>query len=90
LLSDLFYSSVFFLTLDVFLENPEDLMNLREIARRINKTPSSVLGIMPRLVEKNYITRTKVGKRTIIYRLNQHNRIMKLLLELLEKVNAAN
>ncbi len=60
-------------------------MNLREIARRIGKNPASVMKVLPSLANRKYITRTRIGAKVVAYKLNKDNRIVKLLLEFLEK-----
>ena len=84
-LDQLLGPSKYLKVLDLFLENPEDLMNLREIARRLNKNPGSVTLVLPVLVNKNYLTRTNVGTKVIAYKLNQENQTIKNLQELLLK-----
>ena len=39
MLTRLFGPSLFLMVLDLFLDNPDDLMNLREIARRLERNP---------------------------------------------------
>lgn len=84
-LNDLLGPSKYLIVLDLFLQNPEEFMNLREIARRIGKNPASVMKVLPSLVNRNYITRTRIGAKVVAYKLNKDNRIVKLLLEFLEK-----
>ena len=69
-LDELLGPSKYLKTLDLFLQNPEEFMNLREIARRLDKNPGSVTQILPVLVEKNYITHTKIGTKIVAYKLN--------------------
>jgi len=85
-LNDLIGPSKYLIVLDLFLQNPEEFMNLREIARRINKNPASVMKVLPILVKRNYLTRTRIGAKVVAYKLNNENRIVRLLLELLEKL----
>lgn len=84
-LNDLLGPSKYLIVLDLFLQNPEEFMNLREIARRIGKNPASVMKVLPSLVNRKYITRTRIGAKVVAYKLNKDNRIVKLLLEFLEK-----
>jgi DNA-binding IclR family transcriptional regulator len=72
-------------TLDLFLQNPEELMNLREIARRLDKNPGTVTQVLPVLVDKNYITHTKIGTKIVAYKLNSDNKTIKLLQQLLKQ-----
>jgi DNA-binding IclR family transcriptional regulator len=71
--------------LDLFLQNPEELMNLREIARRLDKNPGSIAHVLPVLVDKNYITSTRIGTKVVAYKLNHENKIIKQLKYLLQK-----
>jgi len=61
-------------------------MNLREVARRIEKNPASVMKVLPILVDRNYISLTRIGAKIVAYRLNKDNKIVKLLLEFLKKL----
>jgi DNA-binding IclR family transcriptional regulator len=86
-LDQLLGPSKYLKVLDLFLENPNDLMNLREIARRLNKNPGSITQVLPALVNKNYLTHTNVGAKIIAYQLNKENQTIKHLQELLNKTN---
>jgi DNA-binding IclR family transcriptional regulator len=86
-LDQLLGPSKYLKVLDLFLENPNDLMNLREIARRLNKNPGSITQVLPVLVNKNYLTHTNVGAKIIAYQLNKENQTIKHLQELLNKTN---
>ena len=88
-LNELHGPSKYLIVLDLFLQNSEDFMNLREIARRIDKNPASVMKVLPSLVNRNYISRTKIGAKVVAYRLNKDNKKVKLLLELLQKLEEA-
>ena len=83
-LDELLGPSKYLKTLDLFLQNPEEFMNLREIARRLDKNPGSVTQILPVLVEKNYITHTKIGTKIVAYKLNCANKTIKQLQKLLQ------
>jgi Mn-dependent DtxR family transcriptional regulator len=83
-LDELLGPSKYLKTLDLFLQNPEEFMNLREIARRLDKNPGSVTQILPVLVEKNYITHTKIGTKIVAYKLNGSNKTIKQLQKLLQ------
>jgi len=80
-LYELLGPSIFLLTLDLFLENPDEMMNLREIARRIDKNPGSISPIMPRLLDRGLLVGTPVGKVSVVYQLNSENEIVKDLME---------
>jgi DNA-binding IclR family transcriptional regulator len=83
-LDELLGPSKYLKALDLFLQNPEELMNLREIARRLDKNPGSVTQILPVLVNKNYITHTKIGTKIVAYQLNNANKTIKQLQKLLQ------
>ena len=84
-LYELLGPSIFLLTLDLFLENPDEMMNLREIARRIDKNPGSVSPILPRLLDRGLLIGTQVGKISVVYQLNIDNEIVKDLMEFRNK-----
>jgi hypothetical protein len=56
-------------------------MNLREIARRIDKNPGSVSPVMPELLERGLVTGCKVGKVSVVYQLNRSNPRVKALID---------
>lgn len=85
-LNELFGPSKYLIVLDLFLQNSEEFMNLREIARRIDKNPASVMKVLPNLVNKEYISRTRIGAKVVAYRLNKDNKKVKRLLEFLQKL----
>ena len=84
--NELFGPSIRLLVLDLFLENPESLMNLREIARRVNKNPGSVSRVLPRLIKDGLLEQYKVGKVIYAYRLNTNNELVKLLIDFRKKL----
>jgi len=71
--------------LDLFLQNPEELMNLREIARRLDKNPGSITQVLPVLVDRNYVTHTKIGTKIVAYQLNKDNKTIQNLQQLLKQ-----
>ncbi len=85
-LADVFGTSVYILTLDLFLENQEELMILREIARRIGRNPGSVVRVLPLLLSRGFVTSTRIGSKIVAYKLNQENTVVILLLEFREKL----
>jgi Mn-dependent DtxR family transcriptional regulator len=85
-LDEMLGPSKYLKTLDLFLQNPQEFMNLREIARRLDKNPGSVSQILPVLVDKNYVTHTKIGKKIIAYKLNNENKTIKKLQQLLKNI----
>ncbi len=80
-LNKLFGPSIRLLVLELFIENPDRLMNLREVARLLEKNPGSVARVLPRLVEDGLVEQIRVGKNIYAYRLNRENEVVKLLLE---------
>ena len=85
-LDALFGPSKYLAVLDLFLQNPEEFMNLREIARRLNKNPGSVTQVLPILVNRNYISITRIGTKVVAYKLNKDNKIVNLLQKLLQNL----
>lgn len=80
-LNDLLGPSIMLLVLDMLIDNPNQWMNLREIARRIDKNPGSVSPVMPELLERDLVTGCKVGKVSVVYQLNRSNPKVKTLIE---------
>lgn len=74
--------SIFLLVLDILLEYPNQWMNLREIARRVNKNPGSVSPVIPTLLERGLVTDCKIGKVSVAYKLNTENEKAKALMSL--------
>ena len=83
-LDELLGPSKYLKVLDLFLQNPEEFMNLREIARRLDKNPGSITHVLPVLVNKNYITNTPIGTKVVAYKLNNDNKTIKQLQQLLQ------
>ena len=82
LLNELLGSSIFLLVLDMFLEYPCQWMNLREIARRVNKNPGSVSPVMKTLLMRGLVLDCKVGKVSVVYQLNCDNEKVRALMAL--------
>ena len=80
-LNDLLGPSIMLLVLDMLIDNPRQWMNLREIARRIDKNPGSVSPVMPELLERGLVTGCKVGKVSVVYQLNKDDPRVKALIE---------
>jgi len=80
LLNELLGPSIFLLVLDMFLEYPGQWMNLREIARRVNKNPGSISPVIGGLVERGLVTDCKVGKVSVVYQLNCDNEKVRALM----------
>ena len=80
LLNELLGPSIFLLVLDMLLENPHQWMNLREIARRVDKNPGSISPVIPTLLERGFITDCKVGKVSVVYQLNYANKKVQALM----------
>jgi DNA-binding IclR family transcriptional regulator len=85
-LNELFGPSKCLAALDLFLQNPEEFMNLREVARRLNKNPGSVAQILPVLVDRNYVSLTRIGTKVIAYKLNKDNKIVKHLQQFIQNL----
>lgn len=83
-LDELLGPSKYIKVLDLFLQNPEEYMNLREIARRLNKNPGSITSILPVLQNRNYIISTKIGIKIVAYKLNRQNKTIIQLQKLLK------
>lgn len=86
MLNELLGPSVRLLVLDMFLENPERLVNLREVARMVDKNPGSVSRVMPRLLRDGLLRQVKVGKVMYAYSLNTESEVVQLLIEFCHKL----
>jgi len=86
-LNELLGPSIFILLLDMFLDNPRQWMNLREVARRVNKNPGSISPVMPSLVKKGLVESCKVGKVSVVYRLNHRSEKVQALMTLRNTLN---
>ncbi len=80
--NSVFGPSIFLLILDMFLDHPNDLVNIRETSRRINKNPGSVSPVMPKLLERKLIKGIKIGTKITAFQLNMENETVKNLIEL--------
>ncbi len=65
----------------MLIDNPNQWMNLREIARRIDKNPGSVSPVMPELLERGLVTGCKVGKVSVVYQLKRDDPRVKALID---------
>lgn len=86
MLNRLFGPSIHLLILDWFIKNPEELLNLTSIAKKIDKNPGSVSRVIPMLVENMFLEQIKVGETMNVYRLNTENEIVQLIMEFCEKL----
>ncbi len=77
----LFGPSINLLILDMFLANPDKYMNVREVARMVDKNPGSISRVLPQLVEQGLLKQVKVGKNIYAYHLNSGSRTVALLVE---------
>ncbi len=84
MLNSLFGPSLNLLILDMFMENPEKYMNVREIARMVDKNPGSVSRTVPQLVELGLLEQIRVGKNIFAYHLNTGSPKVKLVMEFYE------
>ena len=87
MLNKLFGTSIYLLVLDLFLDNPEKFMNLREIARRVDKNPGSISRVIPRLLEEELIKRVEVGKVMYAYHLNGEDDLVQLLIDFRKRLD---
>ncbi len=83
-----FGPSIYLLILDYFLNNPEQLVNLREIARSVEKNPGSISRVVPRLVEEGIVEQIPVGNM-FVFRLNTNDKLVKVLLEFRDRLREA-
>jgi len=86
-INELLGPSIMLLVLDMLIDNPNQWMNLREIARRIDKNPGSVSPVMPGLLKRGLVTGCKVGKVSIVYQLNRSNPQVKALIEFKKRLD---
>ncbi|MBD3228009.1 MAG: helix-turn-helix domain-containing protein [Candidatus Lokiarchaeota archaeon] len=86
MLNELFGPSLHISILDMFLENNDELMNLREIARRVDKNPGSVYRVLPTLLENDFIEQVPISQSSNVYRLKKENKIVKLIIEFNNKL----
>lgn len=84
--STLLGGSIYLRILGLFLENPDEMLTLSEISRRVMKNPGSIFPIIPRLVENGLLLQRKVGKVSSLYYLNKENEVVLLLIQLVEDV----
>ena len=81
-----FGPSIYLLVLDMFIENPDKMINLREISRLVNKNPGSVTRVLSKLVKNEFLKQIKIGKVSYVYSLNIENEKVKLLIEFYKKL----
>lgn len=81
MLNELFGPSLHLEVLDMFLDNSDDQMNLREIARRVEKNPGSIYRVLPTLIENEFIEQISVSQSSSVYRLNKDEKVVKLIIE---------
>ena len=81
-LNELLGPSNYLLVLEMFLENPGQWMNLREIARRVNKNAGSISHVVKNLLKRGLIIDCKVGLVSAVYQLNCDNEKVQALLNL--------
>ena len=81
-LNQLLGPSNYLLVLEMFMENPSQWMNLREIARRVNKNPGSISHVVKNLLKRGLIVDCKVGLVSAVYQLNYNDDKVHALLNL--------
>ena len=69
--------SIYIQILELFLKNPDAVLNLTEISKQIKKNPGSVYPILPKLVERRLLKTRTLGKATTLYSLNMDLEIVK-------------
>lgn len=79
-LNELLGPSNYLIVLEMFLENPGQWMNLREIARRVNKNPGSISQVVKNLLKRGLIIDCKVGLVSAVYQLNNNDKKVQALL----------
>jgi predicted transcriptional regulator len=79
-LNELLGPSNYLLVLEMFMENPTQWMNLREIARRVNKNPGSISHVVKNLLNRGLIVDCKVGLVSAVYQLNYNDERVQALL----------
>lgn len=88
MLNELFGPSIFLLAFDWFLDNPEKMVNLRELARMVDKSPGSVARVVPRLLEEGFLEQHKVGRVIYAFHLNTENEVVKVIMDCRRKLQA--
>ncbi|OYT56997.1 MAG: hypothetical protein B6U76_02170 [Desulfurococcales archaeon ex4484_217_2] len=86
ILSRIFGKSLRISILELFLNHKDEILNMNEIARRLNKNPGSIYRALPALIRDNFIEEIKISKSRSAYRLNLKNPIVQDLLEFYEKI----
>lgn len=67
--------------LHCFLENPDQHMNLADLAKRVDKTPGGIYHVMPKLVDNHLIKEVPISRHRKVYKLNTENQITVNLLD---------
>ena len=86
MLNEIFGPTLNLLVLDLFLDNPDSIMNLRKISDEIGKNPGSISRIIPLLVENGFLKRIVVGKKMTVYKLEKDREIVHLILDFHEQL----
>ena len=74
--------SIILEVLDLMLDNPDELFNVREIARRTGRSPGAISRTIPLLLKRKLIKKYKVGKSMMVYGVNKENIVINKLIEL--------
>lgn len=82
----LFGPSINLLILDMFMQNPDKYMNVREIARMVDKNPGSISRTVPQLVELGLLEQIRVGKNISAFHLNTGSETVRTLMEFHERL----
>ena len=73
--------------LELFLMYQNEYMNLSEIAKRLDKTPGSIVHVLPYLVENGVLISIPVSRSREVYRINKENPIVAHLIDFYHKIN---
>ena len=85
-LNDLLGPSIILEVLDLMLDSPEELFNIREIARRTGRSPGAISRTMPLLLKRGLVKKYRVGRMMVVYGLNKENVLVGKLVELKELI----
>ena len=89
-LNDLLGPSIILEVLDLMLDSPEELFNIREIARRTGRSPGAISRTMPLLLKRGLVKKYRVGRMMVVYGLNKENVLVGKLVELKELIEKWN
>lgn len=82
--------SIILEVLDLMLDSPDELFNVREIARRTGRSPGAISRTIPLLLKRGLVKKYKVGKSMMVYGVNKENVVVNKLMELKEILERGN